>query len=817
MEMEAAGLAALLEEGSRPPARYPWLQCVCAKRHGAHVECVKSCLRMGTWRWRCLLWALTAVLTLALTGCIVALMLPPRATAGDVQKWRTCTTSHCMQAVSAMWEALNSSGDPCEDFYGFSCGRWLQGSEQPTGKPHRGTWQELDKNNQLAMHRFLENATIKETDAERKVQRFYLSCLNNSSSRTRLGSRSLNGIISQLGGWHGGLPTTTTTTGATTGDAELQQLLQLLGRNFSLGAFFKLGVGSLPFDSKQRALRLSVPDLGLPSPDYYLNKTADDKVLTAYLDFMVRVRQLLDGADERAASSDMRLVLQLESRLAGIMALTGSSRNPGFITFRDLQDMLPLLDWTQYFREVFYPLAPYGQRTVVIDNKEYFHGAFHVINNTDRRVLRLYALWSLVRQLLPSLDGRYEDAKQDLMVAIHGADNVESRARWEFCVEETNRALPLGLGALYARATFNATQRRTAEDIVTRIRNAFVSNLDSIAWMDGKTRAAAKEKSMSIKFQVGYPEGMLEPGFLDRLYANVTVSGSLFENTLELYRTRRETLQQQLSAPVDSNDDNNGWSMNPQTANAYYSPEENTVVLPAALFQPPLFHEDFPMAVNFGKIGVVIGHEVTHAFDDQGRRFDGQGRMRAWWSSASLAAFKRRSDCLVGLYERWAAGGGEERFSGRQTLGENVADLGGIKTAFRAYEMWTEERGEECFLPVRNLTDRQIFFTAFSQVGCGHHEPPIRRFTQRLVRHRDHTTLVAAAHLQPPSTSQHRNLPSYFPANVQLFIHVSVVNFLLTHNNLHPEPLGTRTQHTGDAEGLTQQAQKPTHDSPPCT
>ncbi|XP_078719061.1 endothelin-converting enzyme 1-like isoform X3 [Lampetra fluviatilis] len=494
MEMEAAGLAALLEEGSRPPARYPWLQCVCAKRHGAHVECVKSCLRMGTWRWRCLLWALTAVLTLALTGCVVALMLPPRATAGDVQKWRTCTTSHCMQAVSAMWEALNSSGDPCEDFYGFSCGRWLQGSEQPTGKPHRGTWQELDKNNQLAMHRFLENATIKETDAERKVQRFYLSCLNNSSSRTRLGSRSLNGIISQLGGWHGGLPTTTTTTGATTGDAELQQLLQLLGRNFSLGAFFKLGVGSLPFDSKQRALRLSVPDLGLPSPDYYLNKTADDKVLTAYLDFMVRVRQLLDGADERAASSDMRLVLQLESRLAGIMALTGSSRNPGFITFRDLQDMLPLLDWTQYFREVFYPLAPYGQRTVVIDNKEYFHGAFHVINNTDRRVLRLYALWSLVRQLLPSLDGRYEDAKQDLMVAIHGADNVESRARWEFCVEETNRALPLGLGALYARATFNATQRRTAEDIVTRIRNAFVSNLDSIAWMDGKTRAAAKEK-----------------------------------------------------------------------------------------------------------------------------------------------------------------------------------------------------------------------------------------------------------------------------------------------------------------------------------
>ncbi|XP_032810993.1 endothelin-converting enzyme 1 isoform X2 [Petromyzon marinus] len=713
MEMEAAGLAALLEEGSGPPARYPWLHCVCAKRHGAHVECVKRCLNMSTWRWGCFLWALTAGLTLALTGCVVALMLPPRATAGDVEKWRTCTTSHCVQAVSSMWEALNSSGDPCEDFYGFSCGRWLQGSGQPTGKPHWGTWQELDKNNQFAMHRFLENATIKETDAERKVQRFYLSCL--SSSRSRLGSRSLSGIISQLGGWHGGHPTTTTTTGATTGDAELQQLLQLLGRNFSLGAFFKLGVGSLPFDFKQRALGLSVPDLGLPSPDYYLNKTANDKVLTTYLDFMIRVRQLLGGVDERAAS-DMRLVLELESRLAGIMALTGSNRNPGFITFRDLQDMSPFLDWTQYFHEVFYPLPTYSQRTVLIDNKEYFHSAFDLVNNTDRRVLRLYALWSLVRQLLPSLDGRYEDAKQDLMVAIHGADNVESRARWEFCVEETNRALPLGLGALYARATFNETQRRMAEDIVTRIRNAFVSNLDSVAWMDGKTRAAAKEKSMSIKFQVGYPQGMLEPGFLDRLYANVTVSGSLFENTLELYRTRRETLQQQLSVPVDNND-NNRWSMNPQTANAYYSPEENTVVLPAALFQPPLFHGDFPMAVNFGKIGVVIGHEVTHAFDDQGRRFDGQGRMRTWWSSASLAAFKQRSDCLVELYERWAAGG-EERFSGRQTLGENVADLGGIKTAFRAYEMWTEERGEEAFLPVRNLTDRQIFFTAFSQVWC---------------------------------------------------------------------------------------------------
>uniref|UniRef100_S4R4N5 Endothelin-converting enzyme 1 n=1 Tax=Petromyzon marinus TaxID=7757 RepID=S4R4N5_PETMA len=261
-----------------------------------------------------------------------------------------------------------------------------------------------------------------------------------------------------------------------------------------------------------------------------------------------------------------------------------------------------------------------------------------------------------------------------------------------------------------------------AEDIVTRIRNAFVSNLDSVAWMDGKTRAAAKEKSMSIKFQVGYPQGMLEPGFLDRLYANVTVSGSLFENTLELYRTRRETLQQQLSVPVDNND-NNRWSMNPQTANAYYSPEENTVVLPAALFQPPLFHGDFPMAVNFGKIGVVIGHEVTHAFDDQGRRFDGQGRMRTWWSSASLAAFKQRSDCLVELYERWAAGGVAEAFRELLGLKGDVADLGGLLTAFRVRSAtgtswWTEERGEEAFLPVRNLTDRQIFFTAFSQVWC---------------------------------------------------------------------------------------------------
>ncbi|MBW03936.1 Endothelin-converting enzyme 2, partial [Eschrichtius robustus] len=258
--------------------------------------------------------------------------------------------------------------------------------------------------------------------------------------------------------------------------------------------------------------------------------------------------------------------------------------------------------------------------------------------------------------------------------------------------------------------------------MISEIRTAFEEALGQLVWMDEKTRQAAKEKVSSgqdaIYDMIGFPDFILEPKELDDVYDGYEVSeDSFFQNMLNLYNFSAKVMADQLRKPPSRDQ----WSMTPQTVNAYYLPTKNEIVFPAGILQAPFYARNHPKALNFGGIGVVMGHELTHAFDDQGREYDKEGNLRPWWQNESLAAFRNHTACMEEQYSQYQVNG--EKLNGRQTLGENIADNGGLKAAYNAYKAWLRKHGEEQQLPAVGLTNHQLFFVGFAQVWCSVRTP----------------------------------------------------------------------------------------------
>lgn len=254
--------------------------------------------------------------------------------------------------------------------------------------------------------------------------------------------------------------------------------------------------------------------------------------------------------------------------------------------------------------------------------------------------------------------------------------------------------------------------------MINEIRSAFEETLGDLVWMDEKTRLAAKEKADAIYDMIGFPDFILEPKELDDVYDGYEVSeDSFFQNMLNLYNFSAKVMADQLRKPPSRDQ----WSMTPQTVNAYYLPTKNEIVFPAGILQAPFYAHNHPKALNFGGIGVVMGHELTHAFDDQGREYDKEGNLRPWWQNESLTAFQNHTACMEEQYSQYQVNG--ERLNGLQTLGENIADNGGLKAAYNAYKAWLRKHGEEQPLPAVGLTNHQLFFVGFAQVWCSVRTP----------------------------------------------------------------------------------------------
>nr|XP_039334643.1 endothelin-converting enzyme 2 isoform X7 [Saimiri boliviensis boliviensis] len=587
---------------------------------------------------------------------------PPAMSPATDPSHSTCFTEACIRVAGKILESLDRGVSPCEDFYQFSCGGWIRRNPLPDGHSRWNTFNSLWDQNQAILKHLLENTTFNSSsEAEQKTQRFYLSCLQVER-------------IEELGA---------------------QPLRDLIDKVDQSGLF-------------------------LPSRDYYLNRTANEKVLTAYLDYMEELGVLLGG---RPASTreQMQQVLELEIQLANITVPQDERRDEEKIyhkmSISELQALAPSMDWLEFLSFLLSPLELSDSEPVVVYGMDYLQQVSELINRTEPSILNNYLIWNLVQKTTSSLDRRFESAQEKLLETLYGTKK-SCVPRWQTCISHTDDALGFALGSLFVKATFDRQSKEIAEGMISEIRAAFEEALGQLVWMDEKTRQAAKEKADTIYDMIGFPDFILEPKELDDVYDGYEVSeDSFFQNMLNLYNFSAKVMADQLRKPPSRDQ----WSMTPQTVNAYYLPTKNEMVFPAGILQAPFYARNHPKALNFGGIGVVMGHELTHAFDDQGREYDKEGNLRPWWQNESLAAFRNHTACMEEQYNQYQVNG--ERLNGRQTLGENIADNGGLKAAYNAYEAWLRKHGEELQLPAVGLTNHQLFFVGFAQVWCSVRTP----------------------------------------------------------------------------------------------
>ncbi|XP_037295132.1 endothelin-converting enzyme homolog isoform X3 [Manduca sexta] len=653
----------------------------------------------------------------------------------DSEESSVCLSGSCIYTASEVIKALDETQDPCEDFYEFACGGWIRNNPIPEGKPSWGIFSKIELQNQLTIRYALDQVNISNpNDAEAKARIYYDACIDTNETIEKLGEKPLVGVIKKLGGWHI-LPNTM----IKQQKFDLQKLVQDVQNTYNLGGLFNWAVTEDDRNSSKHVIVLDQGSLNLPTRDNYLNKTAHKKVLDAYLDYMTRICVLL-GANKSEARAQMTKVIQFETDLANITTPMEDRRdeeglyNPFNIS--EWQKVAPFMNWTMFFNDAFKLVnrTILDSERIVVYAPDYFKNLTKIIRRyskteEDQRTITSYMMWQVSRSLSTYLSKSFRDATKILRKALYGSEGTEES--WRYCVTDTNNAIGFAVGAMFVREVFHGEAKTQGECMIDNIRNAFKENLKNLQWMDKETRKAAETKADAITDMIGFPDYILHKDELDKQYAELVVKpNEYFENNIAFNVFSLKNDLSKLDKPVNKTK----WGMTPSTVNAYYTPTKNQIVFPAGILQLPFYDGDNPKCVNYGAMGVVMGHELTHAFDDQGREYDRFGNLNQWWNNATIKTFKERAHCFQRQYSNYSVDG--QRLNGKQTLGENIADNGGLKASFHAYVNYSKTAKTNYTLPGLKYNHRQLFFISFAQVWCS---AMTKESTKMQIEKDDHT------------------------------------------------------------------------------
>ncbi|XP_071509255.1 endothelin-converting enzyme homolog [Diadema antillarum] len=664
-------------------------------------------------------WDRSTLERLLIVFCIILLLcvIIVSVVLATSRKQEFCLTEACVTVASSILMSMDKSVDPCDDFYEYSCGAWSKHNPLPDGNTRWSTFGLLWQENRLVLKNVLESELNTTSSAELKAQDFFISCMDEDNIIEKLGAKPLLDIIAnQLGGWN-----VTGTFNAST--YNFNHTVKVLESLYSEQPFFSLFIGSDDKNSSRNILQIARSGLLLPDSSYLVNKTEDDPVLSAYIKYMVKVATLI-GADEGEATRQMKAVLEFGQMIANISVRDDSpdDSDPEMLyhlkTIEELQTLMPALDWLGYLQYLFNgtDVLITKDEPIVVYAPQFLQDMSDLILSSDPIIVHNYMIWRLVTSLLNLLSAEFRQAEHDFDRVLSGKRDVS--AKWRFCVSDTDASIGFALGALFVKHAFEGHSKAKANEMVDEVKGAFKRNLPDLPWMDEETRVAAKQKANAIIDLIGFPDYILDSEKLDASYAELEINSSeYFMNNIRVLQFLVKKHLQQLRRTVDRGQ----WEMTPPQVNAYYAPQKNEIVFPAGILQAPFYDKDYPKSLNFGGMGVVMGHEITHAFDDAGREYDKNGNLHRWWNNDTIKRFNRQTECMVEQYSGYDVLG--SKVSGRRTLGENIADNGGLKSAYHAYIQWIEEHGEELLLPALGLSHRQLFFVGFAQVWCSTSTP----------------------------------------------------------------------------------------------
>ncbi|NXU69961.1 NEP protein, partial [Horornis vulcanius] len=381
-----------------------------------------------------------------------------------------------------------------------------------------------------------------------------------------------------------------------------------------------------------------------------------------------------------------------------------------------------VFNWSEFINAIMSTVQINVDNTehVIVYDPDYLLKLRSILVKYSSRDLQNYMTWRFVMDLVNSLSRDYKDTRNAFRKALYGT--TSESAVWRRCANYVNGNMESAVGRLYVEEAFAGDSKHVVEEMIADIRDVFIKTLDELPWMDAETKKRAEKKATAIRERIGYPDEIVtDDNKLNSEYQELNYKEEeYFENIIQnLVFTQKKRLKK-LREKVDKEE----WISGAAVVNAFYSASRNQIVFPAGILQPPFFSASQPKSLNYGGIGMVIGHEITHGFDDNGRNFNENGDLVDWWTEESARNFKELSQCMVYQYGNfsWDLAGGQN-LSGINTLGENIADNGGVRQAYKAYENFVRKHGKEKLLPGLDMNHKQLFFLNFAQVWCGTYRP----------------------------------------------------------------------------------------------
>ncbi len=585
---------------------------------------------------------------------------------------------------------MDSGADPCQNFYQYACGGWISHNPIPPDRSRWGRFDELSERNLAVLQGILEQAasTSHARDAdEQKIGDFYASCMDETAIN-RAGIAPLKPELDRIDAI-----------------AAKPALLPVLTHLQGLGAniLFQFGSNQDAKDSAKMIAMLDQGGMGLPDRDYYLKTDADSVKLRGQYEAHVAKMLALLGEPADRAAADARAVMAIETALAKGALDVVSRRDPQKTyhkyTVPELTSLCPAIDWPAYFRGIGAPEVA----SLNVAEPNFMRTVESVIVQTPIDDLKTYLRWQYVNSEAGLLPSAFVEENFDFYgKTLTGAQ--ELRPRWKRCVEYTDGALGEALGRKFVDQTFGAAGKERTLTMVRGIEKAMNTDLSHLSWMTPATRTQALAKLDAVANKIGYPDHWRDYSAV-KIERGDALGNSDRASSFEVHRQLDK-----IGKPVDRKE----WGMTPPTVNAYYNPQMNDINFPAGILQPPFYENGLDDAVNYGAIGAVIGHELTHGFDDQGRQFDGRGNLQDWWTPEDAKEFEKRAECFVQEYSSFSPLPGVH-LNGKLTLGENTADNGGLRLAFMAL---MDTIGNKQGRKIDGFTPEQRFFLGWGQIWC---------------------------------------------------------------------------------------------------
>jgi putative endopeptidase len=611
-------------------------------------------------------------------------------------------------------DAADKSLDPCTDFFQYSCSKWIKANPIPADQPGWGTFNALAIWNVAAVRETLESAASapNKSAVEQKVGDYYAACMDEAAIN-KAGISPLKPVLDQIDGLKDKtqLPQLI---------AAIHQIVRPANLNFVdaqyPGVLFGIYYSPDFADASQTLAALDQSGMGMPGREFYLKDDAKSKqIREQYVKYVAHLLEL-SGTPATETSADAQTILAMETALAHAAMDIVLRRDPknlnNKMSLAQVQALTPSFNWSQYLSAMTVPASP----QYLVLAPDFFRGMEKLITAESVEHWRAYLRYSTVRSLASSLSQPFVEANFDFFARTLGGTK-EIQPRWRRCSIYADADLGEAVGQAYVKKFFPPQSKARMLAMVKAIENALHEDIDAQTWMAARTKQLAHEKLRAQVDKIAYPDQW-------RDYSALEIKRDDFLGNVE--RASRFEFHRRL-ALVDKPTDRYMWTMTPPTVNAYEDSQTNTINFPAGILQPPFFDASQIDAVNYGGIGAVIGHEISHGYDDQGRKFDAAGNLRDWWTKEDSASYDQRDQCITDEYTQDVPEAGVKQ-NGKLSAGEDTADNGGIHIALAALQNTLKAQGKTLDSPAEGgLTQLQTFFLSYANIWCGEIRPEMIR------------------------------------------------------------------------------------------